>query len=56
MLPLILLLFPEGLLLPGSVVWTAPLAIAFSAALIAGSFLWVAVLTLAALPVRRRPP
>ena len=31
-LPLVLLLFPEGLLLPASVTWTAKLALVFSAA------------------------
>lgn len=45
-LPLVLLLFPEGLLLPASVIWTAKLALAFSGALIAGSFLWVMLLIL----------
>lgn len=40
-LPLVLLLFPEGLLLPASVIWTPKLAFGFSCALIAGSFLWV---------------
>lgn len=40
-LPLVLLLFPEGLLLPGSVEWTARLAVLFSTVLIAGSFVWV---------------
>lgn len=46
-LPLILLLFPEVLLLPGSVTWTAKLAVVFSVVLIAGSFLWVTVVALA---------
>jgi len=46
-LPVVLLLLPEGLLLPASMIWTAKLALVFSAALIAGSFLWVAVLALA---------
>ena len=45
-LPLVLLLFPEALLLPASVIWTAKLALLFSAALSAGSFLMVAVLAL----------
>jgi len=45
-LPLVLLLFPEALVLPASVTWTAKLALMFSAALIAGSFLWVRILTL----------
>jgi hypothetical protein len=45
-LPLALLLFPEGLLLPASVTWTARLALVFSGVLIAGSFLWVLLLTL----------
>ena len=48
-LPLVLLLFPEALLLPGSVTWTAKLAVVFSVVLIAGSFLCV---TVAALAVR----
>lgn len=48
-LPLVLLLLPEGLLLPASVIWTARLALVFSAALIGGSFLWVAL----AMMVRR---
>ena len=43
-LPLVLLLFPEGLLLPAPVIWTAKLALVFSAALIGGSFLWMVVL------------
>jgi hypothetical protein len=45
-LPLVLLLFPEALVLPASVTWTTKLALMFSAALIAGSFLWVRMLTL----------
>jgi hypothetical protein len=40
-LPFVLLLFPEGLLLPGSVDWTARLAVLSSTVLIAGSFVWV---------------
>jgi hypothetical protein len=47
-LPLVLLLFPEALLLPGSVTWTAKVAALFSVALIAGSFLWVVMVFLAA--------
>jgi hypothetical protein len=48
-LPLVLLLLPEGLLLPASAIWTAKLALVFSAAVIGGSFLWVAL----AMMVRR---
>jgi hypothetical protein len=50
-LPLILLLLPEGLLVPTPVVWTAKLAYVFSVALIASSFAWVLIL---AVPVRWR--
>lgn len=49
-LPLVVLLFPEGLLLPRSVAWTANLGLLFSTALVAGSFVWVLMLSL----VRRR--
>jgi hypothetical protein len=45
-LPLVLLLFPEALLLPASVIWTATLALMFSVVVIAGSYLWVAALAL----------
>ncbi len=47
-LPLVLLLFPEALLLPGSVMWTTGLAVLFSVVLIAGSFLWVLMVSWAA--------
>lgn len=40
-LPLVLLLFPEGFLLPAPVEWTTKLGLLFSTALIAGSFVWV---------------
>jgi hypothetical protein len=43
-LPLILLLFPEGFLLPSRVLWTLNTALFFSAVLIVGSFTAVAVL------------
>jgi hypothetical protein len=47
-LPLVLLLFPEGLFLPAPVTWSARLAVVFSAVLIAGSFAWVLIFTMAA--------
>jgi hypothetical protein len=52
-LPLVLLLFPEALLLPGSVIWTTRLAVLFSVALIAGSFLWALIVSLVARRWRR---
>ncbi len=45
-LPLILLLFPEGLLLPSPVIWTLRTALFFSAVLVVGSFTAVALLGL----------
>ncbi len=45
-LPLILLLFPEGLLLPLPVIWTLRTALFFSAVLVVGSFTAVALLGL----------
>jgi len=54
-LPVVLLLFPEGLLLPAPVIWTARLAFVFSVALIAGSFLWVLILALAVRCCGTRP-
>lgn len=41
-LPLILLLYPEGLLLPRNFTWTVEKGIAFSGALLLGSLLLVA--------------
>ncbi len=41
---LVLLLFPEGALLPSTVVWTVPLSLAFTAVLVVGSFIWVGAL------------
>ena len=41
-LPLILLLYPEGLLLPKNFAWTAERGVAFSGALLLGSLLLVA--------------
>lgn len=54
-LPLVLLLFPEGLLLPAPLVWTVKLALVFSASLIAGSCLWVVILALAVRAARGSP-
>jgi hypothetical protein len=54
-LPLVLLLFPEGLLLRAPVIWTARLAFVFSAVVMAGSFLWVLILALALRCCRTRP-
>lgn len=51
-LPLVLLLFPEGWLLPAPVTWTTSTALVFSAILAAGSFLWVMVFALVARPGR----
>lgn len=45
-LPLILLLFPEGFLLPSPVIWTLRTALFFSAVLVVGSFTAVALLGL----------
>ncbi|GEM_PF-4092694 len=45
-LPLVLLLFPEGWLLPAPMTWTTSTALAFSAILAAGSFLWVMIFVL----------
>ena len=45
-LPLILLLFPEGFLLPARVIWTLKTALFFSAVLVVGSFTAVALLGL----------
>ena len=45
-LPLILLLFPEGFLLPAPVIWTLKTALFFSAVLVVGSFTAVALLGL----------
>ena len=42
-LPLILLLFPEGLLLPAPMIWTLRTALFFSAVLVVGSFTAVAL-------------
>ena len=55
-LPLVLLLYPEGLLLSEPVVWTARLAVMFSVALIAGSFLWVGIVAAVAALVRGARP
>lgn len=41
-LPLILLLYPEGLLLPRNFAWTVERGVAFSGALLLGSLLFVA--------------
>jgi hypothetical protein len=41
-LPLILLLYPEGLLLPRNFTWTVGKGVAFSGALLLGSLLLVA--------------
>jgi len=46
-LPLILLLFPEGLLLPAPMIWTLRTALFFSAVLVVGSFTAVALFGLA---------
>jgi hypothetical protein len=46
-LPLVLLLYPEGLLLPAGITWTATMAGAFTAVLIAGSAMWVTIARLA---------
>lgn len=54
-LPLLLLLFPEAMLLPGSVVWTTHLAMLFSAVLVAGSFLWVLILSFVTRRIGRSP-
>lgn len=51
-LPLILLLFPEGWLLPAPVTWTTNTALVFSAILAAGSFLWVMLFILVSRRVR----
>ena len=40
LLPLVLLLFPEGLLLPKGFAWTFWAAVSFSGLLAIGSFLW----------------
>ena len=53
-LPLALLLFPEGLLLPAPVIWTAKLAFVFGAALTAGSLVWVLTAALAVRCCRAR--
>jgi hypothetical protein len=46
-LPLILLLFPEGFLLPTPVIWALKTALIFSALLVVGSFAAAALLSLA---------
>lgn len=46
LLPLMLLLFPEGWLLPAPMTWTTTAALVFSAILTVGSFLWVMIVGL----------
>jgi len=41
-LPLLLVLLPEGLLLPRQYVWTGPRAVFATAVLVAGTILWTA--------------
>ena len=47
LLPLVTLLYPEGLLLPASFSWTWARAIGFSSALLLGSFLLAALFLVA---------
>jgi hypothetical protein len=42
-LPLVLLLYPEGLLVPQTIDWTVWTVVGFGALLAAGSVLWVAI-------------
>jgi hypothetical protein len=53
-LPLVLLLYPEGLLLPRNFAWTVGTGVAFSGALMMGSFLLVAFVIRAAPLLRLR--
>jgi hypothetical protein len=43
MLPLVLLLYPEGLLVPNTITWTLESALTFGVVLVLGSMLWVAI-------------
>jgi hypothetical protein len=53
LLPLVLLLYPEGLLVPKDHRWTMASALLFSAALVVGSFILVGIVALVISALRR---